>query len=405
MRQTQPNTNAYAFTLTTTQIYPPLNLFTRALALLACLVLAIALSACADDTPPAPDVEAAAWGAVEDGPTQLFTLRNANGMILKVTDLGATIVELHAPDRDGKLEDITLGFDNPNQYLTDSPYFGCIAGRCSNRIAKGKFTLDGKTYTLATNNGPNHLHGGDKGFDKLIWQAMPVTDSRGASIRFSLTSPDGDEGYPGTLTATVTYTLTNDNRLICEMTATTDAPTLCNLVQHAYWNLAGHDSGPNHDHVLTLYADHYTPVDSALIPTGEIAPVDNTPFDFRTAKPIGRDIMKVGDDPKGYDHNFVVKGDPHTLRPVARVYEPTSGRIMLLSADQPGVQFYAGNFLDGSFTGKGGAVYKQHGSFCLETQTFPDGINQANWDAPILRPGETYRQTMITTFTTDKQEK
>jgi len=367
-----------------------------------------ALTACTTVDGPAPTATASVWGTVTTGRhterLSMYTLRNSAGVTLRATDLGATIVELHAPDRDGELADITLGFDNAEQYRTESPYFGAIAGRCANRIAQGRFTLDGREHQLATNNGPNHLHGGEVGFDKRVWDAELVDDPRGQSVRFSRTSPAGEEGYPGTLEASVTSTLTDDNELICEMEATTDAPTLCNLAQHAYWNLAGHGSGTIEGHELTIHAERYTPVDATLIPTGELAPVAGTPFDFRQPKPIGRDLMEVGDDPKGYDHNFVIEGDPGAMRPVAWLHEPGSGRVMLLSADQPGLQFYAGNFLDGSVVGKDGVRYQQYGGLCLETQRFPDAINNPGWVSPVLRPGETYRHRMVFRFTTDRDE-
>ncbi len=329
---------------------------------------------------------------------QLLTIENANGLRLQVTDYGAAIVALHTPDRNGVLADITLGYDHLDDYVASTAYLGCIVGRCANRIQHGRFELDGKSYQLALNNGPNTLHGGRKGFDKYIWDAQRVESSRGPAIKLERTSPNGEEKYPGALRATVTYTLSNNDELITEMIATSDAATLCNLAQHSYWNLSGHDSGPINRHVLQLFCDRYTPVDETLIPTGELAAVAGTPFDFREPKPIGRDLEKVGDDPRGYDHNFVVNGEPFEMKKVARVHDPKSGRIMELSANQPGVQFYTGNSLDGSDVGKGGAVYKQHHGFCLETQVFPDAIHNPTWPQCILRPGRTYHHIMLTKF-------
>ncbi|MEM1183762.1 MAG: aldose epimerase family protein [Planctomycetota bacterium] len=348
------------------------------------------------------------WGVIDSdtGPlaASVYTLRNDNGLVAKFTDFGATLIEFNAPDRNGDLADITLGFDDAALYMTDSPYFGTVAGRSANRIERGQFTLDGETYQLATNNGANHLHGGDRGFDKHMWEGQSVDDSRGQAIRFTRTSPEGEENYPGTLDASVTYVLTDDNEFITEFSATTDAPTLCNLAQHAYWNLGGHDSGSIRDHQLTIFSDEYTPVDAGLIPTGELVAVAGTPFDFRAEKPIGQDLESVGDDPKGYDHNFVIRGTANVLRPVLRAYDPASGRIMELRADKPGLQFYSGNFLDGSITGKDGVAYEQYAGFCAESQHFPNAINEPAWASPILRPGETYSHTMVTRFTTDVEE-
>lgn len=348
----------------------------------------------------AADVEAVDWGTVDGKPVKLYTLTNSNGLVMKVTDYGAIITELHVPDRDGNLADIVLGFDDLDGYLAGHPYFGAVAGRCANRIANGKFELDGKSYELATNDGPNHLHGGIKGFDKYIWSAETIDTDEGPGIRLTRTSPDGEEGYPGEVEATVTYVLTNQDELKITMEATTDAPTVVNLAQHTYWNLGGHDSGEIVDQVAQLHASRYTPVDETLIPTGEQAEVAGTPFDFTTPKPIGRDLKAAGGTPIGYDHNFVVDGDPVTLRPVAVVHDPKSGRQLELLADKPGVQFYTGNFLDGTNVGKGGAVYRQYNGFCLETQNFPDSIHQPEWPSVVLRPGEGYRHRMVVKFGT-----
>ncbi|MBI1369649.1 MAG: galactose-1-epimerase [Planctomycetes bacterium] len=341
------------------------------------------------------------WGAASNHPVQLYTLTNIHGLVAKITSYGATLTELHLPDRHGQFADVVLGFDNLADYVKGHPYFGVIAGRCANRIAKGQFELDGKKYQLAVNNGVNHLHGGIVGFDKLVWSGEPMETSDGPSLKLTLVSPDGDEHYPGKVTVTVIYTLTNDNELKVEMSAVTDAPTIVNLAQHTYWNLGGDPSKNVLDDVLTLHADKYTPTDDTQIPTGELAPVAGTPFDFRKPKEIGRDIDALRAGPgKGYDHNFVVDGPAHQMRPVAEVYDPASGRVMQLSADQPGVQLYTGNFLDGTVTGKHGVVYQQHAGLCLETQTFPDAINHPNFPSPILRPGQTYEHHMTFRFST-----
>jgi len=269
-------------------------------------------------------------------------------------------------------------------------------GRYANRIANARFTLDGRTYTLAANDGPHALHGGRKGFDKVVWAAEPVPVPHGVAVRFSYTSPDGEEGYPGNLKARVTYTLTDDNELRMDYEATTDKPTVVNLTNHTYWNLAG--GGAIYDHELTLHADHFTPVDTTLIPTGEIAPVAGTPMDFTRPKPIGRDLKRLTNQPQGYDHNFVLRGGGGKLAPCATIYEPRTGRVLEIWTDQPGVQFYSGNFLDGTLTGKGGRVYRQHHGFCLETQHFPDSPNQPKFPSTVLRPGQVYRTTTVHKF-------
>lgn len=342
------------------------------------------------------------FGEIDGREVQLFTLISGRGMTAKITNYGAILTELHVPDRDGKTADVVLGFDNLDAYAAGHPFFGATAGRVANRTAHGKFTLDGKEYTLATNNGPHHLHGGKKGFDKHVWDAEPgesATKSK-PSLKLTRLSPDGEEGYPGALTATVVYTLTDRNELKIEMTAVTDAPTLVNLANHTYWNLAGHDSGSILDHDLTLHADRYTPPDEKLIPTGTIEPVAGTPFDFTKPKRIGQDIAMTGLDPLGYDHNFVVNGEMGELRLVARVCDPTSGRVMELLSTEPGVQFYTGNMLTGSIkNGKGGATYDKHSGLCLETQHYPDSIHQPDWPSVVLRPGETYRHVMLCRFT------
>jgi aldose 1-epimerase len=341
-------------------------------------------------------VQKTSFGALPDGTAvDLYTLANANGLSAKVTTYGAIITELHVPDGKGEFCDIVLGYDNLEQYLRKHPFFGATVGRVANRIAKGRFTLVGKTYALATNNGPNHLHGGLKGFDKKVWQAEPQT---GAAVKFSYTSPDGEEGYPGTLAVAVTMTLTDANELRLDYTATTDKPTPVNLTNHSYFNLAGEGSALEHE--MMLAADYYTPSDSTLIPTGEIKLVKDTPMDFTAPRPIGSRFAQLQNKPVGYDYNYVLNSGGKGLALAARVSEPRSGRVMEVHTTQPGIQFYSANFLDGTLTGKRGVVYQQHSAFCLETQHFPDSVNQPQFPSVILRPGQTYRQTTVHKFLT-----
>jgi aldose 1-epimerase len=306
---------------------------------------------------------------------------------------------LHVPDKNGHLTDVTLGFDDLAGYQSKgNPYFGCTVGRVANRIAKGKFKVDGKEYTTATNNGANSLHGGIKGFDKVVWDAVPGYAADGSPcVTFSYVSKDGDEGYPGTLTMKVVYTLTSDAVKI-DYTATTDKTTPINLTNHAYFNLAGPESGSILNHKVTLFASKYTPVDDTLIPTGKIDPVKGLPLDFTEEHKIGKRIDKMTGDPGGYDHNFVLDGKGPAPFLAARVEDPKSDRVMEVWTTEPGIQFYTGNFLDGSVKGKGGVVYKKHQGFCLETQKFPDSVNQPNFPSSLLAPGQTYTQTTIYKF-------
>jgi aldose 1-epimerase len=340
------------------------------------------------------------FGNVDDVAVQLYTLTNRHGLLARITNYGAIVTELHVPDRAGRLADVVLGFEHLDGYVKGHPYFGAIVGRVANRIGNASFTLDGTRYTLAANDTPHHLHGGRKGWDKVIWSATTADTAEGPALEMTYVSRDGEEGYPGTVTARTVYTLTNGNELKVEMEATTDRTTLVNMAHHTYWNLGGHGSGTILDHVLTLHADQYTP-GSGLVPDGRIAPVMGTPFDFTSAKPIGRDLKSAGGTPVGYDHNFVVGGEPDRLRPVARLKDPASGRVMTLSADQPGVQFYTGNFLNGSTKGKG-ATHVQHAALCLETQKFPNAINVPAWqEQVILRAGRTYRHLMVHGFSVE----
>lgn len=324
----------------------------------------------------------------------MFIATNARGMTAKWFPRGATLAELHVPDRLGKLVDVVLGFDNAADYDSGANHhFGCTTGRFANRIRHGKFMLDGVEYQLAVNNGPNHLHGGvSRSLDKVMWSGEQLSDQLG--VRFTYESPAGEEMFPGTLSVVVTYTLSEDNALRIDYEATTDKPTIINLTNHSYFNLAGHEGPSILDHELMIDADRYTPVDEHLIPTGEFAEVAGTPLDFRARHKIGERIAATGD---GYDINFVLNGEWGTLRPIAEVFDPQSRRLMRVSTDQPGVQLYTANGLSGQL-GKGGTPYHRHGAFCLETHNFPNAPNQPNFPSAVLRPGETYRQTCIYAF-------
>lgn len=391
------------------------------LALLPVLLAATLGGACGSSSnqPQAPASSAAAapaptshslsmtrspFGTLPDGQAvEAFTLTNANGMEVKAITYGGIITSLKVPDKSGTLGDVVLGYDGLQGYLDKSPFFGAIVGRYGNRIGKGRFTLDGKTYSLPINNGENHLHGGPNGFDKKVWKAEPFERADAVGVAFTHTSPDGDMGYPGTLQAKVTYTLDNDNRLRFDYEATTDKATPINLTQHTYFNLAGAGTGDILGHQLELLADRYTPVDKGLIPTGEVASVEGTPFDFRTATAIGARIdakhpqIAIGG---GYDHNMVFAKKAAGLVRVAQVYEPTTGRTMAMFTTQPATQFYTGNFLDGTITGKGGKVYGKRAGFCLETQHYPDSPNKPDFPSTILKPGETYKESTAFVFGT-----
>ncbi|MGB9601600.1 MAG: aldose epimerase family protein [Limisphaerales bacterium] len=349
------------------------------------------------------EIQKISFGQTEEGKNvEQYVLKNNKGMTVKIITYGGIITELLVPDRNGKFNDVVLGFDDLRGYLKGHPYFGAIVGRVANRIAGGKFKLGDKEYTLAKNNGPNHLHGGIKGFDKVVWDAEPIYRSDGVGVKLSYLSPDGEEGYPGNLSVTVVYLLSNDNELKIEYKATTDKETIVNLSNHSYFNLLGAENGLILDHELFINANYYTPVDDTLIPTGEIKPVEGTPLDFRKPTKIGTRIeqVKVGDNPSGYDHNYVLNGGGVKLDLAAQVYEPTSGRFMEVYTTEPGVQFYSGNFLDSTLTGKKGVVYKKHHGFCLETQHFPDSINHPNFPSVMLKPGQMYTQTTIYKFST-----
>ena len=343
------------------------------------------------------------FGTADGQPITLYTLTNSQGMSASLMNYGARLVKLMVPDRNHKQADVVLGFDDLTGYLSlknsRNPYFGGTIGRYGNRIAKGRFTLDGHEYQLSLNDKTNSLHGGIKGFDRRVWKGAIVSDDP-PSVLFSRVSPDGEEGYPGTMQASVRCTLTNGGQLEFYYTATTDQPTVVNLTHHSYFNLAG--GGTILDELLTIDSDAYTPVDGTLIPTGELKSVKGTPMDFRRPTPIGARINEVGGKPAGYDHNFVLNNPNSGVRWVATVVDPKSGRRMKVSSDQPGLQFYSGNFLDGSIRGKNGRSYPQYGALCLEPQHFPDSPHEPRFPSVILKPGETYHSTIIYAFDLSK---
>ncbi len=346
------------------------------------------------------------FGTTADGqPVDEYVLTNAQGMEVRIITYGGTIRSIRVPDRDGGFTNVILGFDNLVGYETRSPYFGAITGRYANRLAQARFTLDGQVYNLNANDGGNSLHGGTVGFDSRVWAATPVEGADEVGLSLQYVSPAGEEGYPGTLAATVVYTLTNDNTLRMAYSATTDAPTIVNLTNHAYFNLHGEGTSDIYDHILWLNADRYTPVNDALIPTGELAPVAGTPFDFRLPKPIrpgersSHPQIVMG---RGYDHNFVLNRADLTdtaLLLAARIADPDSGRVLEVWTTEPGIQFYAGNFLDGTLVGSSGRLYRQSDGFALETQHFPDSPNQSDFPSTVLRPGQTYQTTTLYRFT------
>ena len=384
----------------------PLLLFSTFL-----MVTATVLSGCAEQpTTTASDVEQQSFGGTAAGDSvDVYTLTNDNGMSMRVTNYGGIILSLKAPNREGTFGDVVLGFDSLGAYTRDAyreanPYFGALIGRYGNRIDEGQFSINGQTYTLETNNGPNHLHGGREGFDQVVWNAEPYQQADSVGLVLSHTSPDGHGGYPGRLDVEVTYTLTDDNTVVFDYRATTTKPTPVNLTQHSYFNLDGEGDGTILDHRLMINAESFTPVDSTLIPLGDYRDVTSTPFDFTEFTPIGARIDTVNrqlDIAGGYDHNFVLRQqDSDSLHLAARVYEPNSGRLMTVRTTEPGIQFYSGNFLDGSLIGKSGTPYEQHAGFALETQHFPDSPNQPNFPSTLLRPGETYTSRTVYAFST-----
>jgi aldose 1-epimerase len=378
-------------------------------------LLGVLLACSSDRSGPAADTSTGAPPMAEISPfgttnagvaVDLVTLTGPSGIEVDISTWGGIVTRLLVPDRDGKLTDVVLGHERLEPYLAGTPYFGAIVGRYANRIAKGRFSLDGREYPLAVNNGPNHLHGGIRGFDKVVWTADPYVGEAESGVVLSYTSADGEEGYPGNLDAKVTYALTAGGDLRIAYEATTDAPTIVNLTHHGYWNLAGHDSGDILDHELMIRAGRFTPVDETLIPTGELRSVEGTPFDFRMPYAIGARIEAENEQLQyggGYDHNFVIDGwsGDGALRPAAVLRDPESGRRMEVLTTEPGLQFYSGNFLDGSDVGKAGAVYDYRTGLCLETQHYPDSPNQPAFPSTVLRPGETYRSTTVYRFSVE----
>ncbi len=385
----------------------PLNRCSASHVVGAALLLHSPLACVSGDPAKTPDkatatVVRAPFGVLPSGDSvHVFTLTNASGVEMRVINYGGIVISLRTPDRRGALGDIVLGYDSIDGYIKATPYFGALVGRYANRIAKGTFMLDSARYSLAVNNGANALHGGLKGFDKVLWRAETTQDSSGVGVVLRYTSNDGEEGYPGTLTVQVTYTLTNRNEFAIDYLATSDKATPVNLTQHSYFNLAGDGAGDVLEHVVSLNADTFTPVDSSLIPTGLLQSVKGTPFDLRAPVAIGAHInesdeqLRIAD---GYDHNFVINRTGAGLTHAARVVEPRSGRTLDVVTTEPGIQFYTGNFLDGSHIGKGGHVYLKRNGFCLETQHFPDSPNRLAFPSTILRPGAEYRSRTVYTF-------
>ena len=356
----------------------------------------------------APDIPSITFGTIGGEDVTLWTLTNAAGMEVKIMNYGGIVQSIRVPDRNGNFTNVALGFDNLGDYVEMNPFFGTITGRYANRIANGTFELEGETYTLPINNDPNTLHGGEMGFDKFIWDTIPVQTDEGIGLQMSRLSPDGEEGFPGNLEVTVTYVLTENNELRIDYLATTDAPTVVNLTNHSYFNLAGEGSGNILDHELMLNADNYTPVDETLIPTGVIEPVADTPMDFTTDEEIGARIRNANFEQlligRGYDHNYVLNRpspDDASLILAARVHEPTTGRTMTIQTTEPGIQFYSGNFLDGTLVGPSGQMYRQGDGFALETQHFPDSPNQPDFPSTTLMPGDEYVSTTIYGFAVD----
>ncbi len=339
------------------------------------------------------------FGKTKEGvAVDIYTLTGKGGVTIKVMTYGALVTHLLVPDKSGNPADVVLGFDSLDGYLAGHPYFGATTGRVANRIAKGRFTVDGKEYTVATNNGPNHLHGGVIGLDKRVWKAQEVAGSADPAVKFTYRSPDGEEGYPGNIDLEVTYTLTAKNELRIDYSARTDKATPINLTNHSYFNLAGAGSGTILDHELTIAADSYTPVDETSIPTGKIEPVNGTVMDFTRPTAVGARIDQLKGDPGGYDHNYVLKNQGGKLALAAKLRDPKSGRTLEVHTTEPGIQLYTGNYLDGTVTGKGGKVYGKRAALCLETQHYPDSVNRPNFPSTILRPGETYKTTTVFAF-------
>jgi aldose 1-epimerase len=373
---------------------------TQGYRLLAASGLAALMFGCASTPQDQGRISRGPFGVAPDGtPVDIYTLQNHKGGEVRICTYGGIVVSLKVPDRDGQLGDVVLGYDTLAEYIKENPYFGSLIGRYGNRIAKGRFTLDGEQFVLAVNNPPNHLHGGLKGFDKVVWRARSYQTQQGPALELTYLSPDGEEGYPGNLNVKAIYTWRDDNTLRLDYTATTDAPTVLNLTHHSYFNLAGR--GDILGHEVMINANRFTPVDETLIPTGELRPVDGTPFDFRQPTAIGARINRADEQLKfgnGYDHNWVINNPAGQLELQARVYEPTSGRVLEVLSTEPGLQFYSGNFLDGTITGKGSKKYEFRHGFCMEPQHFPDSPNQPDFPSVVLRQGQTYRNTIMYRF-------
>ena len=374
-------------------------------AIFVILVMAVCCVPFAMSSDKSHSVKKEPFGSVEEGSVDLYTLTNAHGMEVRAMNFGGIILSIKVPDKAGHFDDVTLGFDKLDGYLTNNPHFGALIGRYANRIGGAKFTLDGVQYKLAPNDGPNTLHGGIKGFDKHLWKAESFKNSEGVGLILTRVSPDGEEGFPGNLSVKVKYTLTDENTIVFDYEATTDKATPVNLTQHTYFNLAGNGNGNILGHVLTLNDDHFTPVDKTLIPTGEIRAVKDTPLDFSEPTTVGARIndkyeqMVLG---RGYDHNFVINRTGAGMVWAARMHDPQSGRTLEVSTTEPGLQFYSGNFLDGTLTGKGGHVYQQRDGFAFETQHFPDSPNHPDFPSTILRTGKVYKSQSIYKFTVEK---
>jgi aldose 1-epimerase len=378
--------------------------FDRIAAGLAAVALLAVSTGCSGIGDGSKDVESRSFGATKDGTAiTLYKLTNAKGMVAEIINYGGAVTSLLVPDRNGKVADVVLGFDSLEGYLGTQPYMGALIGRYGNRIAKGRFSIGAENYTLATNNGENSLHGGARGFDKAVWSAASFSQKGARGVELKYLSRDGEEGYPGNLETIVRYTLTDDNELRIDYTATTDKPTVVNLTNHSYFNLAGQGGGDILGHEVVIHADRFTPVDAGLIPTGELRQVKGTPFDFTVPTAIGARINADDEQIKrggGYDHNFVLNGRGRAMRIAAEVVEPKSGRAMQVLTTEPGLQFYTGNFLDGTLRGKGGKVYNQRYGFCMETQHFPDSPNKHAFPSTVLKPGERYTSETIYRFTT-----
>lgn len=380
--------------------YQWLTMFTTGLS-------AVCLFACAmpaTSSAASGEISKKAFGKMPDGtPVDLYTLRNRHGVEAKISNYGGIVVSIKVPDRNGEFGDVVLGYDNLEGYLKENPFFGAMVGRYGNRIANAKFMLNGKEYKLAANNGPNSLHGGLNGFDKMVWQGKSLATPEGPALELSYVSKDGEEGFPGNLSVTAIYSLTDDNGLKLQYTATTDKETIVNLTQHSYFNLAG--KGDVLKHEVMINADKFTPTDKTLIPTGELRPVKGTPFDFRKPTAIGARINQDDEQLKlaaGYDQNWVIDKAPGKLGLMARVYEPTTGRVLEVLSTEPGLQFYTGNHLSGKISGKGGWVYKARDAFCMEPEHFPDSPNHPDFPSVVLKPGQEFHNTIIYRFSVKK---